>query len=111
MGQSIKGQVRTTPIVVKAGVTTETASVDTIGNQRTSSSATVVLNVDLSVTDVTFTSPTKRIYVTTTGNLVFTTSGNATPVTWTGIPAGYHEIEIVKITKTGTTAAGIVAHL
>jgi hypothetical protein len=52
--------------------------------------------------------PTTRIYVGTAGNLVVTMVSGAV-LTFTGLPAGMHNLAITRVWATGTTALGIVA--
>lgn len=78
------------------------------GTNTISSPITGAEAVDLSTTDYTTTTPTRFVYVGTTGDLKVTLADGDT-VTYPSFPAPGRPIQVTKIFKTGTTASGIVA--
>ncbi len=59
---------------------------------------------------VPLTTPTRGLYVGTTGNLTVIMNLGTTPVTFSNIPVGlYDKLSVSQVMATGTTASNIVA--
>lgn len=65
--------------------------------------------IDVSSTDQTLTTPTRRIIITgTAGNLVCKLAGDSASQTYTGLAPGQYDMAIISITKSGTSSTGML---
>lgn len=60
--------------------------------------------------DQTLAIPGKGVYISTSGTLVCRMRCGTSDTTFSSLPVGFHNIEIVAIRQTGTTAAGLVMY-
>jgi hypothetical protein len=65
--------------------------------------------IDLSSTDYTPSSARRRLYVGGTGDVKVDTAGGQSGITFHAVPAGFLDVHVTKVYKTGTTATNLTA--
>jgi hypothetical protein len=65
--------------------------------------------VAVTPSDVTVLTPTRGLYIGTTGNVTVRMYGSQNNVTFTTVPVGFMPLQVDQVRATGTTASNIVA--